>query len=145
MLIALIRYWQPIAAALATAALALMLHTLSANMQEQKHEYALAQQQSQLIGRCTQIQAQVQAISDSHQKRLAAANRSLDDARRMLNNTCYTVHGAGASSGHNAAAGQQVNGGQDARLAATSLLDYASEAERYRSQLLACQEFVNER
>lgn len=145
MLITLIRYWQPLSAALVTAALAFLLHTVSINAQERSHEHELAQQQSQLIKRCGEVQEAARDASAGHQARLNRLSSDLANARRMLNGACVRVRKGDTASGHNAATGQPVNGGQDARVAAASLLDYAEEAERYRSQLIACQELLNER
>lgn len=134
------RFWPAIPGALLAFWLSLFLHNIDARWTKARHAQELADQKVGLEAQCAADKAITQEVSHDYQARLAALADQLARARR-LRNTCV-VPTTPPTRGRDAAplAGEPIR--PHVGVPADALLDYAAEAERYRLQLLSCQEFV---
>lgn len=131
--------------ALLTAFTAYGLHTLAVNLIEASYERKLEDQKTALTAQCEASKALTQEVSNEYQKKLAARNADLTRARRLLDKKCpvsvTTTPACGYNGGPGSAKSGQPNaGGLGAD--ANELIDIAGEGEKYRLQLIGCQDFV---
>lgn len=141
---AVVKYWQPIIAATATAIIALGLHTLAMNVAEISHDRELKQQAVALAQQCAEDKAITERVANDFQNKVADLNTRLADARRMYDRTCVLIADP-ASVDHGAAEGGKPAGSASATVAAiraNDLIELAGEGEKYRLQLLSCQAFI---
>lgn len=141
MLVVLLKYWQIIAGAAGAFALAWMLHSLDINRIETKQRAALAAQEAILIAVCETNKAITTGISNDYQSKISDLNNKLAAAKRLHPSKCITVSVASPAGGRNAAAGGTQPAGAYG-VASDALYDFAGEAEKYRLQLIGCQNFV---
>jgi len=92
------------------------------------------------LSQCLSNQQLTAEVSNDYQKKVAALNRKLADIKRLRDNArCVPIStGPGrrdAATGTGEPSGSGLN--------SDWLIEYAAEAERYRLQLLGCQDFVN--
>lgn len=124
-----------IAAFLAGASLGWYVHTRIA---ESTLKSALASQQEALVKQCEDSKKITEEVSREYQNKIAALNSRVADLR-MRPAKCLPV--TKPTAGHDG----KTNGAESIRphgVDAGFLIDYAAEAEKYRLQLIACQEFV---
>lgn len=97
-------------------------------------------QQAICTKECAKAQNITNEVSHAYQVKIADLNRQLESLR-VRPPRCIAVTGE-ATSRHNATAGEDEHGGQNG-VPAAALYQYAGEAERYRLQLIACQDFLS--
>lgn len=134
--------WRLVGAALAgagvVAALALGLHRLDVYRIEARHRMEMQVQQTALVAQCEADKQITQEVSHDYQTKIDALNRRLADLKRVRPSVCVPV--TKPTSGHNAGTGAEPP--RSHGLTSDALLDYAAEAERYRLQLIGCQDFI---
>lgn len=140
-MLALLKYRQAILAGVLVSALAFGLHRLDVYRIEALHRQQLANQKAELDAQCAADKALTKEVSRDYQTRLASLADQLARARRVRN-TCV-VPTTQPTDGRDAAPGAGEPVRPHVGVPADALLDYAAEAERYRLQLLSCQEFIN--
>lgn len=99
---------------------------------------ALESQEIELVKKCTDNQKTTYEVSNEYQKKITALNNRIA-ALKLQPKTCVPV--TITTSGYNATAGSL-----DARahgITSSALYDYAGDAEKYRLQLISCQDFIN--
>lgn len=139
-----VKYWQPIAAATATAILALGLHVIDAKLVEISHDRELKAQAVAMAQQCAEDKAITERVANDFQNKVADLNTRLADARRLYDRTCVLIADP-ASVDHGAAKGGKPAGSASATVAAiraNDLIDLAGEGEKYRLQLMSCQAFI---
>lgn len=140
MLIWIIKYWVVIPAALITALISFGLHKIDMARIEAKQVKALAAQEAQLTAACQKAQKITEEISHDYQEQLSAFNRKLAALKRVRTNPqCVPI--ADAAARHDGAANTDKLSGPRG-LRPDWLYDTAAEADQYRLQLIACQEFI---
>lgn len=122
------RYALPLACAAAFSA--------AWQVQEWRHSAALVKQEVKYRTECTEKQRKSQEASYGYQKNLAALNSRV--AELSLHKTCMPI--SSSSSGHNAAPGALDT--REDGIAASTLFTLAGDAEKYRLQLIACQQWI---
>lgn len=105
---------------------------------EKRLESALESQRKELLKQCQEDKDLTNEVSTDYQKKIAALNRAIDNLK-LHPAQCVTV--TSAAGGHNAAAGGRVND-RPHEVTDYQLIDYAAIAERYRLQLIGCQNFI---
>lgn len=90
------------------------------------------------IAQCAADKQVTTEVSRDYQKNLAAL-RSRLAAHRVQPDRCIAV--ARPATGHDAASGTGVAAGSNG-VSSGALIEYAGDAEQYRLQLIACQQFV---
>jgi hypothetical protein len=106
-----------------------------------KHAEELKAQEKALVADCQADKKITREVSDDFQKKNRLLNKHIDDLNRVHNPSAICVPVAGAAGGSDgAAAGAGPAGAHGVN--AGALLAFAGEAERYRLQLIACQEFI---
>jgi hypothetical protein len=135
-MLSLIRFWQLGVGALAGLALAWCVNVL---ILQPMHTAEIERLRNDLIAQCEADKKITSEVSNELQKRLAGLNNRLATLKRVQPSACVPV--TNAASGHDAtaAAGQPVRAHG---INAASLYDFAGEAEQYRLQLIACQDFI---
>ena len=139
----LLNNWKVILAVVATVALAYLLHTVDVDRIEAKQRAALVDQATKLQGQCDADKAITMGVSNDYQKKLDVLNDQLAALRVREPNRCITVSTSVATAGRHGAAGAGQHAGQNG-VTAQTLYDFAGEAERYRLQLISCQQFITE-
>lgn len=139
-MIVLLKYWQPIAAAIVTALLAWGAHSLDVSWIEARHAKELAAQETALRAECKADKELTKEVSHGYQSKITDLNAKLAALKRVRPSRCV-VPIAGDTAGRSPAAGADKPAGQDGT-PAESLYDFAGDAEKYRLQLIACQEFI---
>lgn len=115
----------------------LYIRVLLADLAAVKLERDTAQATSKA---CQDDQKLTEGISNDYQTKIRSLNRQLAGLKRVRDNpNCAPV--ADTASGRDAKAGAGQPSGQNG-IRAEWLLDYAAEAEQYRLQLIACQDFI---
>lgn len=119
--------------AIVTALGAFGLHSLDVQWLKSNQESALDEQKTAIVSQCTKAQETAEGVSHDYQNQLTNLNRQLDSLRTRT--TCVPI--APTSPGYSSAAGQPkpVNEG--------AIYDLAGEGEKYRIQLIGCQDFIN--
>lgn len=134
-------YRQALLSGAAVGVIGLWLHNADVARIERNQVAALAAQEVVLERRCAEEKAITKGVSDEFQEKYSDVSRKLSAARRMYANTCVKLQPPRSASGYNAEAGNALNAGQDA-VAAESFVEFAGEAEKYRLQLIGCQDFI---
>lgn len=129
---------------------------------QQEKAQALTKQKAALDASCEADKHITQEVSSEYQKKLADLSHRVRDARRMLSQCQSRVYvqgftparydaapGSGKPAGSSPeraamAAGSAAAGGegQNPWLPAGSFIDLMAEGDKYRIQLLSCQEFT---
>lgn len=112
------------------------IHSLIA---ERTLRHALVDQQQALEAKCADDKAITKEIADDLNQKNASLSRRLAELKR-LPATCI-VPTSDTALGGDAIPGGAVNAGAHG-ITSVALYDFAAEAERYRQQLISCQEFV---
>lgn len=140
MIALLIANWKSIAAAAAAFALSLMMHKLDVHRIEARHEKEIASVRIAMTDACNKVQETTRKVSNEYQKNLANLNARLAAARRLHDNSCVAV-AVSAAAGHDAAAAGAKSSGRN--VSSDRLIEIAGKGEKYRLQLLSCQQFIN--
>lgn len=142
----LLKNWLPLGAgSIVTALIAFVIHTLAATWMEASYELKLTEQKAALTKQCEDAKVITEEVSNEYQKQLAVRDASLADARRMLNKKCTATVVGIPTTGHNGSSGTGKSSGSydlGVRVDAEELLDIATDGEKYRLQLLGCQDFI---
>lgn len=123
-----------------TALLGWFLHSADVARLELQQELALQTQEKQLKEICTADKAITTETSNAYQKQIADLGAQLADIKRLRPSRCV-MPAAGTAARCDAAAGAGKPAEQDG-IDTDTLYDFAGEAEQYRLQLIACQNFV---
>lgn len=143
--------WKSVLACIATFGLCLMLHKLDVHRIEAKHAAEIVNVKKAMTEECTKAQAITEKVSHDYQNKIARLNSRLAAAHRLHDSACTSVTGIPASRHDDAAklgkpSGSSAQGagyGERTKdLSARYLIDLTGEGEKYRLQLLACQQFV---
>lgn len=139
-MITLLRYWQPILSSIITALLAFFVHQGVMAVYNLKHQAEIAELTQKMREECQKDKTITNEVSSDYQNALG-----------NINNQFYQLIGlqpfpsglsiANATSRYNDKAQQPEYANKDAR--AAKFYTFAREAEQYRIQLTACQDFVN--
>lgn len=125
---------------LATAGLAWLLHSFDVSRLELQHAMDMNAQQKALEQSCKDDKAITTEASHDYQQKIAALTSQLAAVKRLQPSRCIMPATRAAAGCHDAAGDRKLpepNG-----IDTDTLYDFASEAERYRLQLIACQSFV---
>lgn len=132
--------------ALLTAIVCSSLHILSVNAINASHALEIKNQAASLNAQCEAAKKVTEDISYGYQKQLAARDAALANARRLLNKQCTAPVVVDPPGGYNGTTGTGEFGLQnDQRLRADAneLLAISGDGEKYRLQLIGCQDLVN--
>lgn len=140
MFLMLLKYWQPLAAAIATAALAWLLHSVDVHRLEAKHQRNLVSNAAAIQAECTADKRLTAEVSNDYQTRIAALNNELAAVKRLRPSKCVVPTPIPAP-GRNEATSRTKPAEEDG-VTSDALYDFAGEAEQYRLQLIACQAFI---
>lgn len=136
----IIKYWIVIPAILVTGLIAFQLHKIDVARLEAKQLKALAAQEKQLNAACDKAQQITEGVSHDYQTQLSALNDKLAALKRVrANPKCVPI--ADAPAGRDGAARTDKLSGPHG-IRPDWLYDTAAEADKYRLQLIACQEFI---
>lgn len=144
----LLTNWKSIAAVCVSFAISLMLHKFDVQRIEFQHEMKIAAVKKAMAKQCAEAQAITEKVSHDYQNKITYLNSRLAAARRLHVGECVAVPSY-ASSRHDGAPKpgkplrSPVAGTGTRTLSAQFLIDLTGEGEKYRLQLLACQQFVN--
>lgn len=139
----LLKYWQPILAAVLTAALSYGAHSLDVYRIEDNQRAALEQKATDDKKQCDDDKRITKEASDGFQKRLTDLSGQLDALKRVQPSRCIAVSTPVTACGRNAEASTGKHAGANG-ITSDALYDFAGQAEKYRLQLIACQSFINE-
>lgn len=138
----ILAYWKELTAAAATALLvgfiAWNLHGWDVRRIEAKNVAAMAAQKDALQKQCIQEKQITTEVSNDYQNQLADLGRQLAAVKRLRPSACVPV--AGPAAGRDAANGAGHAEGNAVH--SDTIFDYAGQAEKYRRQLNACQDFI---
>lgn len=126
----LLSYWQPIAAALATAVIAFALHTLDVGAIKAGQVTALNNQAKMLVAVCDQSKQLAAKESHDYQTELAAARAGANKLR--ANNVCVPI--ARSTGGLNGPNNNPGSGGQNG-VSSNTLYSIAEDCKEKRLQL----------
>lgn len=101
-------------------------------------ERALKQQETALIKQCNQDKAITERIDNEHLAKIKNLNSRVAHLKRVQPACVSVTHTA---SGDNGSAGRGVDAGSHV-VTDFTLIDFAAIAEKYRLQLIACQDFL---
>lgn len=158
--------WLILATVFLTALMGIKIHcwrvdSLKLDFQQEKAQ-ALTKQKAALVASCDADKALTQEVSNVYQNRISRLDHQLSNTRRLLSRSCVAIQGSagirhyaapgsgkplgsgakGAAMASGSAAAAAGEGGKDASLPVGSFLDLIGEGERYRLQLMSCQEFI---
>lgn len=143
----LITNWKWILSAtvstIATAGLAYLLHTVDVDRLEAEQRQAIIDQKTADTKSCNDDKAITEGVSHAYQDKLSALTDQLNTLQRVRPNVCIHI-AAKPAAGHNAASGTTKPADTHGTVDSASLYDFAGESEKYRLQLLGCQQFINE-
>lgn len=138
--------WVPIViTAVATFALAFLLHTVDVNRIEAKQIVALAAQSKTDKADCDKDKQTTMELDRGLQGNLIATSTDFNNLllRSYATPLCVPIADAAASYVNAAPKRKLANGnGESVGLTRTFLLTYAAKVERYRQQLLTCQAYT---
>lgn len=134
--------WPAIPAFLITAALAFLLHNFDVNRIEAKQRQALLEQASQMQAQCDKEKSITKEVSRDYQNKTAALTRRLSELKRLRPSRCVPLLAAGTAAGRAPEAGA-IPAGQNGGVTSDALYDFAGDAEKYRLQLIGCQDFID--
>jgi hypothetical protein len=135
--------WQTIAMAAVAAALFFGAHELDIYRLEQKEAADITAQQTADTKSCNADKAITEGVSHAYEDKITALNSQLNDLQRVRPNVCVTI-AAVPTRGSHGSAQQSKPAGSDAGVNSDALYALAGEGEKYRLQLIACQQFVTE-
>lgn len=138
----LLTNWKTVLGVVVTCILAYGLHALDVYRIEDQQRAALAAQADALVKQCDAEKKITKEVSDGYQKQLDAVATELARVKRVRPATCVVVSASTPTHGRNETPVPNKLARQDG-VTSDALYDFASEAEGYRLQLIACQDFVN--
>lgn len=127
--------------AIAAFALSWLLHTVDVDRIEAEQQAALTAQEEKLHAECANDKAITKGVDDDLQAKNTALTRRIGELKRVQPSTCI-VPAPNPSVSGNAAPGGTVSAGAHG-ITTNALYDFAFDAERYRLQLIACQDFIS--
>lgn len=140
MFVGIIKYWIVIPAILVTGFIAFQLHKIDVARLEAKQNKALAAQEKQLNEACDKAQQITKEVSHDYQEQLSTLGRQLDTLKRVrAQSKCVPVSNSPARRDEPTHAGEFF---RHHGLRTDWLYDFAGDAEKYRLQLIACQNFI---
>lgn len=133
-------YLVGILCSILTALVAFGFHKIDVARLEAKQTKALAAQEKQLNDACDKAQQITEGVSRDYQEQLSTLGRQLDTLKRVRTNPkCVPI--ASTTAGYNGRAGErkpiETHG-----ISTEWAYDFAAEGEKYRLQLIACQDFI---
>lgn len=133
-------YLQGAIVAIATAAIAFGLHSLSVSWIEVKHEKQLTAQAASLKKECDAEKKITEEVSYELQNKISDLDRRANEFKR-LRPDCIPII-THAASRDNDAKGDAGFSGSNEGVNSEALFDFAADAERVGLQLDACQGFI---
>jgi hypothetical protein len=130
----IINWLQVIITTVITAAAAYGLHALDVTYLNARNAAALQTQAATLTAQCDQAKQLTEGVSREYENQLANLNHQLDGLRQST--TCVPI--TPTPGGHTSGAQQPKP------ISEGAIYDLAGEGEKYRIQLIACQQFVTE-
>lgn len=104
------------------------------------HKRALEKQVTELTNQCEDQKKITEEVSHEYQKKLNALNVQLARLKRVQPR-CIIPNRTNPTPGHDGSAQPRELAGSHG-ISTEWLIDYAGEAERYRLQLISCQDYV---
>lgn len=143
----LLRYWQLVAGFVLGAVLAgwvgWQLHGWRVETLEGRYKAEANKAITAAAAQCRDNQKLTEGIAREYHKQIDNLGRRLADAKRVYGNRCIRpVPVAGTAGGGDAAA--RAGHVDPDGVAVGDFLDYGGDAERYRRQLMACQQFIRQ-
>lgn len=135
MIFSLIKYWQPLAAALLTLFLSYGLHKLDMSFVERAKQHALDEQKAMLIAACETDKQKTKEANDALQKSAHDIAGKLAAYKRLHPSSCVPVAGVAQPAPRGAG-----HAGEDG-ISSDWLREYAAECEAYRQQRIILEEF----
>ncbi len=136
----IVTYWQPLAAALATAAIALALHTGAAWLSDIRHQSELITQKVQLRAECTATTQKTKDLADDYQKKSNDLAVRLADALRLPARCILPADVRPTGRSDATAPDKRLSGGNG--ISTRYLIDFAGRCEAAGQQLDNCQQSV---
>lgn len=139
----LISNWKTIVAIMATAALCYLLHALDVDRLEKKEAADINNQQVTDTKSCNADKAITEKVSHDYEDKISSLNKQLVDLTSVRPNVCVTIPSRTAPRS-NAASRTAIARGPDARVDSDALYIIAGQGEKYRLQLISCQQFITD-
>lgn len=117
-------------------------HNIASWLAEQAHERELVAQREEIVSKYEKANETSGRIANEYEQQITDLNRKLSSLR-VQRNRCIPVRVADTTSGNDATSptGKSIGGnGTDS----ATLYEYAGRAEKYRIQLVSCQNFIKE-
>lgn len=115
---------------------------------EARHENDMRTQYAAMKKSCDDEKAITKKVSHEYQKKVSDLNARLSDARKLYSRSCVALVAPDSPGGYDAATSSREFAGQAVteirKLPADFVIDLVGEGEKYRLQLLACQDFVRQ-
>ena len=145
-LVSLLKYWQPIVAAILSAAfvavVGFVLHDVSMSRATAKYKNDLQAAQESLKADCQKDKQITTEVSHDYQTQIAGLHDQLAAAKRLRPSACIAVRPAQPAAGRDAAPVDGELSNPYAGVNSDDLLDFAFDAEEVGRRLDACQSFI---
>ena len=106
---------------------------------EHSLESALSDQKTSMIAQCDADKKLTSEVSNDYQSKIEALNNRISSLKRLRPAGCVPV--TNSASGYHAPTGSFDAGAHGVTF--ESLIEYSGDAEKYRLQLIGCQDFIN--
>jgi hypothetical protein len=133
--------WKLFAGFAGALALAWVMHTAHVSVLERRHEAAMAEQSKTFAEQCAQEKKITQEVSRDYQTKISQLRTDLAAVSKRLRQTMPNMQPTDPTGGRDAAPSRPkyvAKNGADI----DALVGFAAEAEGYRLQLTACQQFI---
>ena len=134
-----------IVACILIASLAAGMHKLDVNRIEALHRNELQAQVSSSDKRCASDKALTKEVYDEYERKLNDHNEYAGIFKRVYSNTCI-LFSSNTTIKHDGITSQgELTGSRlerDTRVSAERMIDFFTEVEKYRLQLMSCQSFI---
>ncbi len=145
MIVFLLKYWQALAATLLTSIIAIYLHTISLSFERSKIEKEASYQVEAVNKKCTDDKLITEKVSHEYQDKIESLRARLVSAKRMYEHSCIVVTDATGRRNGEAKSGKLAGKSYQGSsyISGEKFLDLIGEGEKYRLQLISCQDFIN--
>lgn len=110
-----------------------------AKISDHNKKVELENQRRNLTAQCESDKKLTSEVSNEYQNKISQLNARVISLKRMHKDSCLQL--TRTTDGHNAATSGAVDAAAHG-VDVESLLDYGSDAEKYRLQLIGCQDFI---
>lgn len=132
----LLTNWRYILTSGLTFVLAYFFHSLDVSYLEIKHAKQMQTQKEELVGQCKKAQKLTEDSANDLLKKTSDLTAKLNAYKLRLKS--QPVPATNTASGNDGSPRSCQYAGSDS----VDLLDYAADAEKYRLQLISCQNFI---